>query len=246
MKILDLNELLQAHPYPGRGIVLGRSADGQKAVIVYFIMGRSENSRNRIFETTDDGIRTRAFDESKMVDPSLIIYHPVRRVGEVTVVTNGDQTDTIRDGLLASKSYIYALRTRCYEPDGPNYTPRISGLLHKDGSYALSILKSNDGDPSCCCRYFFGYDHPKAGEGRFIHTYQENAEPLPSFEGEPRRVAITAPDAQTLASQVWTSLNGDNKVSLFVEYLHLTTGERETVILNKHGEQAGAASKAPN
>ena len=217
MKILDINELLQAHPYPGRGIVLGRSADGQKAVIIYFIMGRSENSRNRIFEATGDGIRTRAYDESKMVDPSLIIYHPVRQVGEVTVVTNGDQTDTIRDSLLAGKSYIDALRTRCYEPDGPNYTPRI-----------------------------YEYDAPLAGEGRFIHTYQENAEPLPSFEGEPRRVSVSAPDAETLASQVWASLNEDNKVSLFVQYIHLATGERETVILNKHGEQAHAASKVPN
>lgn len=163
MKILDINELLQAHPYPGRGIVLGRSADGQKAVIIYFIMGRSGNSRNRVFEATGDGIRTRAYDESKMVDPSLIIYHPVRRVGEVTVVTNGDQTDTIRDSLLAGKSYIDALRTRCYEPDGPNYTPRISGVVDQDGSFCLSILKSADGDPACSHRYFYEYDAPWLG-----------------------------------------------------------------------------------
>ena len=234
MKILDINELLQAHPYPGRGIVLGRSADGQKAVIIYFIMGRSGNSRNRVFEATGDGIRTRAYDESKMVDPSLIIYHPVRRVGEVTVVTNGDQTDTIRDSLLAGKSYIDALRTRCYEPDGPNYTPRISGLLSPDGSFKLSILKSADGNPDCNLRYFYEYDAPLAGEGRFIHTYQENADPLPSIEGEPRRVAITAPSAQALADEIWASLNEDNKVSLYVCYRDLASGEMDTVIVNKH------------
>ena len=234
MKTLDLNELLQNHPYPGRGIVLGRSADDKKAVIAYFIMGRSENSRNRVFETTEDGIRTRAYDESKMVDPSLIIYHPVRIVGDDTVVTNGDQTDTIRDGLLEGKVFAQSLRTREFEPDGPNYTPRISGLLHKDGSYALSILKSADGDPSSCRRYFFGYEHSLAGQGHFIHTYQENRDPLPSFEGEPRQVAITAPDAQTLARELWESLNEDNKVSLFVRYTDLESGKSDTVILNKH------------
>ena len=235
MNTLNLNEILRTHPYPGRGIVLGRSADDKKAVIAYFIMGRSENSRNRVFETTEDGIRTKAFDESKMTDPSLIIYHPVRIVGEDTVVTNGDQTDTIRDGLLAGQVFAQPLRTREFEPDGPNYTPRISGLLHRDGSYAMSILKSDDGDPACCCRYFFGYDHPKAGEGRFLHTYQENLDPLPSFEGEPRKVAITAPDAQTWAQELWASLNEDNKVSLFVQSMDLATGERDTVIINKHG-----------
>ena len=234
MNMFDLNEILRTHPYPGRGIVLGRSADDTKAVIVYFIMGRSENSRNRIFEATEDGIRTRAFDESKMTDPSLIIYHPVRMVGTTTIVTNGDQTDTIRDSLLAGESYIQALRTRCYEPDGPNYTPRISGVVEKDGAYCLSILKSADGDPSCNLRYFYEYDAPLAGEGRFIHTYQENAEPLPSFEGEPRRVAITAPNASALAQEVWTSLNEDNKVSLFVQYIDLASGGKDTVILNKH------------
>ena len=235
MNKLNLTQLLESNPYPGRGIVLGRSADGNKAVIAYFIMGRSENSRNRVFEETEDGIRTKAYDESKMTDPSLIIYHPVRIVGDDTVVTNGDQTDTIRDGLLEGKVFAQSLRTREFEPDGPNYTPRISGLLHKDGSYALSILKSADGDPSCCCRYFYGYDHPLAGEGRFIHTYQENLDPLPSFEGEPRKVSITAPDARTLADELWASLNGDNKVSLFVQYMDLATGERDTVIINKHG-----------
>ncbi len=234
MEILDFQKLLEQHPYPGRGIMLGRSADNKSAVIAYFIMGRSENSRNRVFEATEDGIRTRAFDESKMVDPSLIIYHPVRKVGDVAVVTNGDQTDTIRDGLLEGKSYIEALRTRCYEPDGPNYTPRISGVVEKDGAFCLSILKSADGDPTCNHRYFYEYDAPLAGEGRFIHTYQENLDPLPSFEGEPRRVAITAPDAKTLAQQVWESLNGDNKVSLYVSYIDLATGNADSVIINKH------------
>ena len=246
MEKINLNEYLASNEYPGRGIAVAKAPDGRQMFIGYFIMGRSGNSRNRIFEATGDGIRTRAYDESKMVDPSLIIYHPVRQVGEVTVVTNGDQTDTIRDSLLAGKSYIDALRTRCYEPGGPNYTPRISGVVDQDGSFCLSILKSADGDPACSHRYFYEYDAPLAGEGRFIHTYQENAEPLPSFEGEPRRVSVSAPDAETLASQVWASLNEDNKVSQLVQYIHLATGERETVILNKHGAQAHAASKVPN
>ena len=246
MNYLNLAEKLASTTYPGRGIVLGRSQDGKKMVIAYFIMGRSENSRNRVFVEQEGGIRTEAFDPAKLADPSLIIYAPVRVLGAKTIVTNGDQTDTIRDSLLAGKSYIDALRTRCYEPDGPNYTPRISGVVDQDGSFCLSILKSADGDPACSHRYFYEYDAPLAGEGRFIHTYQENAEPLPSFEGEPRRVSVSAPDAETLASQVWASLNEDNKVSLFVQYIHLATGERETVILNKHGEQAHAASKVPN
>ena len=234
MKTFDLLELLQNNPYPGRGIVLGRSADNKNAVIAYFIMGRSENSRNRVFEETEDGIRTKAFDESKMTDPSLIIYHPVRVVGDDTVVTNGDQTDTVRDGLLAGEVFAQSLRKREFEPDPPNYTPRISGLVHKDGSYALSILKSADGDPDCCNRYFFGYDNPRPGIGHFIHTYQENLNPLPSFEGEPRKVAITTASAQELADKLWTNLNEDNKVSLFVRYIDIATGETDTVIKNKH------------
>ena len=236
MKTLDLCQLLREHPYPGRGILLGRSADDKYGVIAYFIMGRSENSRNRIFEETGDGIRTRAFDPSKMTDPSLIIYHPVRVVGGDTVVTNGDQTDTIRDGLLAGEVFARSLRRRAFEPDPPNYTPRISGLMHRDGSYALSILKSADGDPSSCRRQFFGYEHPLAGQGHFIHTYQENADPLPSFEGEPRQVAVTAPDAEALASDLWLSLNEDNRVSLFVRYIDLATGDTEDSIINKHWE----------
>ena len=234
MQIQDLNNILTNHPYPGRGIVLGRTADNKKAAIAYFIMGRSVNSRNRIFEITEDGIRTRAHDESKMVDPSLIIYHPVRVVGDDTIVTNGDQTDTIMEGLKAGKSYIEALRTRCYEPDPDNYTPRISGVVAKDGSYCLSILKSADGDPSCNHRFFYEYDAPIAGTGHFIHTYQENLDPLPSFEGEPRKVAIAAESAQAWADELWANLNEDNKVSLFVQLIDLATGERDTAIINKH------------
>mgnify|MGYP002075189507 CR=1 FL=1 len=234
--MIDLNEYLRINPYPGRGILLGRSADNRKAVIAYFIMGRSENSRNRVFEETADGIRTRAFDESKMTDPSLIIYHPVRLLENgLLVVTNGDQTDTIRDNVAQGHCYRHALNTREFEPDGPNYTPRISGVVKPDGGYNLSILKSLDGDPSCCCRYFFEYDRPKAGTGHFIHTYQENRDPLPSFEGEPRRAAVTAPDAKTLANELWANLNEENKVSLFVRYVDLATKQQETVILNKHG-----------
>ena len=234
MKTYDLLELLQNNPYPGRGIVLGRSADNKNAVIAYFIMGRSENSRNRVFEETEDGIRTKAFDESKMTDPSLIIYHPVRVVGDETIVTNGDQTDTIRDGILEGKCFAQSLRTRTFEPDPPNYTPRISGLLHKDGSYALSILKSAEGDPSSCRRQFFGYENPLAGQGHFIHTYQENLNPLPSFEGEPRQVIINAPDAESFANDIWLSLNDENKVSLFVRYIDLESGDTEECIINKH------------
>ncbi|MBQ3062998.1 MAG: IMP cyclohydrolase [Clostridia bacterium] len=234
MEVMNLKNILAENTYPGRGIVLGRSADNGKAVIAYFIMGRSENSRNRIFELTDDGIRTKAFDESKMVDPSLIIYHPVRVVGDDTIVTNGDQTDTIRDGLLAGKSYIEVLRTRCFEPDPPNYTPRISGVVHKDGAYDLSILKSFDGNPNCNKRFFFEYDNPQPGIGHFIHTYNENLNPLPAFEGEPRTVEMIEGTAQEIADVIWTNLNADNKVSLFVRTIDLKTGETETVIVNKH------------
>ena len=245
-EIKSMAERLSGNTYPGRGIVLGVTPDGKTAVAAYFIMGRSVNSRNRVFVQEPDGIRTEAFDPSLMKDPHLIIYHPVREAGRGLIVTNGDQTDTVWEYLAKGESWEAALRTRQFEDDGPNWTPRISGLQAGDGSYKLSILKSADGDPACSHRYFYEYDAPLAGEGRFIHTYQENAEPLPSFEGEPRRVSVSAPDAETLASQVWASLNEDNKVSLFVQYIHLATGERETVILNKHGEQAHAASKVPN
>ena len=232
--MIDLKEYLSKNPYPGRGILLGRSADNSRAVIAYFIMGRSENSRNRIFETTDDGIRTRAFDESKMVDPSLIIYHPVRVVEGTTIVTNGDQTDTIRDHILAGQTFEQALRTREFEPDGPNYTPRISGMVRPDGSYRLSILKSADGDPACCQRFFFEYDAPIAGQGHFISTYETDGDPLPSFQGAPRTVAVGGESLKDFGDGLWESLNADNKVSLFVRYIDRKSGETETLIYNKH------------
>ena len=233
MEKLNLTHLLESNAYPGRGIVLGRTADNQYAVAAYFIMGRSENSRNRVFTETEDGIRTEAYDPSKMVDPSLIIYHPVRKVGDDLVVTNGDQTDTIRDFLVEGKSFGQSLHTREFEPDGPNYTPRISGIIAPDGSFKLSILKSADGDPSCCHRFFYTYDKPLAGEARFIHTYMGDGNPLPSFEGEPKRVVLDAPNAEVLADQIWNALNPDNKVSLFVRYISLADGSCQQVIKNK-------------
>lgn len=233
MEPTNLSELLKANSYPGRGIVLGRSADGRSAIAAYFIMGRSENSRNRIFVPTEDGIRTQAHDPSKLVDPSLIIYHPVRQAGRGLVVTNGDQTDTIRDSLLAGKTFTEALHTREFEPDKPNYTPRISGLLSPDGSFQLSILKSADGDPACCCRYFYSYDRPLPGEGRFIHTYTGDGTPLPSFRGEPERVALGDATAEELADRIWVSLNPENKVSLFVRYIALSDGSCQDAIRNK-------------
>ncbi len=234
MEPLNLYRLLESNPYPGRGIVLGRSADNRFAVAAYFIMGRSENSRNRIFVPTEDGIRTQAHDPSKMTDPSLIIYHPVRQAGRGLVVTNGDQTDTVRDYLLEGKTFAQALHTREFEPDAPNYTPRVSGLLSPDGSFQLSILKSADGDPGCCCRYFYHYDRPLPGEGRFIHTYMGDGDPLPSFQGEPERVILDAPGAEELADRMWAALNGENKVSLFVRYAALADGTCQDVIHNKH------------
>ena len=235
MKLLDIKQLLNETSYPGRGIILGRSADNTKAVIAYFIMGRSENSRNRVFTETEDGIRTEAYDPAKLSDPSLIIYHPVRVLDNgITIVTNGDQTDTIRDFMLEGHCYRHALLTREFEPDGPNYTPRISGVVKPDGSYNLSILKSMDGDPSCCCRYFYEYDHPQAGVGHFIHTYMGDGSPLPSFEGEPERIAIEANDAQSFADLLWANLNEDNKVSLFVRCIDLENGSTDTVIVNKN------------
>ena len=232
--MIDLKEYLSKNPYPGRGILLGRSADNSRAVIAYFIMGRSENSRNRIFETTDDGIRTRAFDESKMTDPSLIIYHPVRVVDGTTIVTNGDQTDTVADAFRAGTGWVRALRTREFEPDGPNYTPRISGMVRPDGSYRLSILKSADGDPACCQRFFFEYDAPIAGQGHFISTYETDGDPLPSFQGAPRTVAVGSERLKDFGDGLWESLNADNKVSLFVRYIDRKSGETETLIYNKH------------
>ncbi|MCR1906231.1 IMP cyclohydrolase [Intestinimonas butyriciproducens] len=230
----DLFSYLSGNPYPGRGILLGCSADGRRAVIAYFIMGRSENSRNRVFEITEDGIRTKAFDESRMTDPSLIIYHPVRVVDSTTIVTNGDQTDTVADAFRSGGSWVRALRTREFEPDGPNYTPRISGMVRPDGSYRLAILKSADGDPACCRRFFYEYDAPIAGQGHFISTYQTDGDPLPSFEGEPRTVELGDETAAALADRLWNSLNADNKVSLFVRTIDLTTGQTDTAIKNKH------------
>ncbi len=232
----DLMKYLSENPYPGRGIVLGRTADNKKAAVAYFIMGRSENSRNRVFEETEDGIRTRAFDESRMTDPSLIIYHPVRLLDNgLLTVTNGDQTDTIRDAIGEGHCYRHALNTRKFEPDGPNWTPRISGVVKPDGSYNLSILKSMDGDPACCCRYFYEYDNPVPGVGHFIHTYQSDGDPLPSFQGEPRRVAINAADARSWAEALWNALNSENKVSLYVQLFDLNDGKRDIAIINKHG-----------
>ena len=232
--MFQLKNLLQDNSYPGRGIVLGRDPTGKKAIVVYFIMGRSENSRNRIFAATEDGIRTVAHDPSKMTDPTLIIYHPVRQVGRGLIATNGDQTDTIRDYILNGRTFAEALKSRTFEPDVPNYTPRISGLLSPDGSFQLSILKSAEGDPSCCCRYFFHYDMPPAGEGRFLHTYQSDGDPLPSFQGEPVRVALDAPDARALANDVWNWLDLENRVSLFVRYVDLADGTCEDVIQNRY------------
>ena len=234
MKTLDLNELLQNHPYPGRGIVLGRSADDKKAVIAYFIMGRSENSRNRVFETTGDGIRTRAYDESKMVDPSLIIYHPVRIVGDDTVVTNGDQTDTVACEIAAGGSFESALRKRSFEPDAPNFTPRISGILYPEtGEYTLSILKAETPDGARCRRNFYNYE-PEAGTAHLIHTYEHDGSPLPSFCGEPVRIALNAPDAETFAEEIWASLDENNRVSLFVRFIGCADGAEDTFIINRH------------
>ena len=232
MERKDLYKELSENTYPGRGIVLGKNSDNTHMVVAYFIMGRSENSRNRVFEATDDGIRTKAFDESKMIDPSLIIYSPVRVIGSKTIVTNGDQTDTIYNYLAEGKTAEEALRTRTFEPDEPNYTPRISGVMEGDG-YQLSILKSADGDPNSVRRYFFEYSNARSGEGHFIHTYRCDGNPIPSFEGEPTNVEISG-DIDTFTNRMWESLNPDNKVSLFVRYIDLSTGETESKIVNKN------------
>ena len=236
MEMLSIEKELKENSYPGRGIIIGRSADGSKAVTAYFIMGRSENSRNRVFVEDGEGIRTQAFDPAKLTDPSLIIYAPVRVLGNKTIVTNGDQTDTIYEGMDRQMTFEQSLRSREFEPDGPNYTPRISGIMHIEGgayNYAMSILKSNNGCPDGCCRYTFAYENPAAGEGHFIHTYKCDGNPLPSFEGEPKLIAI--PDRlDDFADILWESLNEDNKVSLFVRYIDIATGEYETRIINKN------------
>ena len=236
MKMINIEQELKENAYPGRGIIIGKSADGTKAVTAYFIMGRSENSRNRVFVEDGQGIRTQAFDPSKLVDPSLIIYAPVRVLGNKTIVTNGDQTDTIYEGMDKQLTFEQSLRCREFEPDGPNYTPRISGIMHIEGgkfNYAMSILKSNNGNPESCNRYTYAYENPVAGEGRFIHTYMHDGNPLPSFEVEPKCIAIPY-DMDAFADALWNSLNEENKVSLFVRYIDIATGEYETKIINKH------------
>ena len=236
MKQMSLEQELKNNAYPGRGIVIGRSEDGSRAVTAYFIMGRSANSRNRVFVEDGQGIRTQAFDPAKLEDPSLIIYAPVRVLGNKTIVTNGDQTDTIYDGMDHQMTFEQSLRCREFEPDGPNYTPRISGIMHIENggyNYAMSILKSNNGDPDSCQRFTYAYENPKAGEGRFIHTYMHDGNPLPSFEGEPKPVGISG-TIDEFTDMVWNSLNEDNKVSLFVRFIDLATGACETRIVNKN------------
>ena len=236
MEKKNLQEILKNNAYPGRGIVLGKSEDGKYAVTAYFIMGRSANSRNRVFVEDGEGIRTQAFDESKLEDPSLIIYAPVRVLGNKTIVTNGDQTDTIYEGMDKQMTFEQSLRSREYEPDAPNLTPRISGIMHVENgkyNYALSILKSNNGREGSHNRYTFAYENPFAGEGHFIHTYNENTNPLPSFEGEPTWVGISG-NIDDFTNAVWTNLNEENKVSLFVRYIEIETGKYETRIVNKN------------
>lgn len=236
MKSTTMKAELTSNSYPGRGIVIGKSADGKYAVTAYFIMGRSENSRNRIFVEDGTGIRTQAFDSSKLTDPSLIIYAPVRVFQNTTIVTNGDQTDTIYDGLEKQLTFEQSLRSREFEPDEPNYTPRISGILQVENgsySYSMSILKSNNGNADSCSRFTFSYENPKAGEGHFIHTYLCDSNPLPSFEGEPKLVEIRD-DIDAFTDSLWNSLNEENKVSLFVRYIDITTGLWDTRIVNKN------------
>ena len=228
----DLAALLAGNPYPGRGIVLGKTADGRQSVAAYFIMGRSENSRNRVFVKEPDGIRTQAYDPAKLADPSLIIYHPVRQMGRGLIVTTGDQTYTIRDFLEQGLPFEQALSTREFEPDGPNWTPRISGLLSPDGSYKLSILKSADAEGTACARYTFAYPG-LAGVGHFLHTYVTDGNPIPTFQGEPERVAI--PDTlEGCVNLIWNHLNEANKISLYVRYTDLATGTWEERIVNKY------------
>ncbi len=237
MELKNLATELSSNAYPGRGIVIGKSADGKYAVTAYFIMGRSASSRNRIFSVEDEGIRTEAYDvNTLLVAPELIIYRPVRVLGTDTIVTNGDQTDTVFDGMSEGKTFEESLRIRKYEHDAPNYTPRISGVMHiTDGeySYEMSILKSNNGNPDACNRYTYAYSDPVAGEGHFIHTYMGDGNPLPSFEGEPKWVVIDK-DIDEFTDMLWTNLNEDNKVSLFVRYIDIATGKYETRIINKN------------
>lgn len=236
MKILSLEQELKENAYPGRGIVVGRTADGTRAVAAYFIMGRSANSRNRVFVEEGEGIRTEAFDPARLEDPSLIIYAPVRVLGNETIVTNGDQTDTVYDGRKAGLTFEQALRAREFEPDAPNYTPRISAILQiGDGrfGYEMSILKTDRGNPEACSRYTFSYEDPAAGQGRFLHTYMHDGNPLPSFEGEPKPVEI-GDDMDAFTDLIWSSLNEENKVALFVRSIEIATGKYETRMVNKN------------
>ena len=236
MNMLSLANELNSNTYPGRGIVIGKTKDGKKAVTAYFIMGRSNNSRNRVFVEDVEGIRTQAFDPSKLEDPSLIIYAPVRVLGNKTIVTNGDQTDTIYEGMDKQLTFEQSLRTREFEPDAPNYTPRISGIMHIENNkynYAMSILKSNNGNPNSCNRYTFAYENPIEGQGHFIHTYMHDGEVLPSFEGEPKLVELDG-DIDEFTNMIWSNLNEDNKVSLFVRFIDIKSGEYETRINNKN------------
>ena len=236
MELVSIEKELKENAYPGRGIIIGKTPDGSKAVTAYFTMGRRSNSRNRVFVEDGEGIRTQAFDPSKLEDPSLIIYAPVRVLGNKTIVTNGDQTDTIYEGMDHQMTFEQSLRSREFEPDAPNYTPRISGIMHIENgkyNYAMSILKSDNGRPESCCRYTFAYENPIAGEGHFIHTYRCDGNPLPSFEREPKRITVLD-DMEQFAALLWDSLNEDNKVSLFVRYIDIATGKYETKIINKN------------
>lgn len=237
MKISTIECELNSLAYHGRGIMLGKSADGKYAVAAYFIMGRSVNSRNRVFVPEGDAMRTKAFDESKMTDPHLIIYYPVRTLGNKTIVTNGDQTDTIAELMDKQFTFEQALRVREFEDDAPNFTPRISGIIHRENNgmnFAMSILKSSEGDPSSCERFTYAYSSPKAGFAKFIHTYNGDGEPLPSFEGEPKTLVLPDLDIDGMTELIWTNLNQDNKVSLFVRYIDIATGEIDTRIVNKN------------
>ncbi|MBR5241533.1 MAG: IMP cyclohydrolase [Clostridia bacterium] len=237
MKISTIENELNSLAYHGRGIMIGKSADGTKAITAYFIMGRSENSRNRVFVLEGDAMRTKAYDESKMTDPHLIIYYPVRVLGNKTIVTNGDQTDTIYDLMDKQLTFEQALRTREFEDDKPNFTPRISGIIHREGgemNFAMSILKSAEGDDSSCERFTYAYSNPKSGYAKFIHTYNCDGNPLPSFEGEPKTLILPDVEIDALTDLIWKNLNEDNKVSLFVRYIDLKTGEADTRVINKN------------
>ena len=237
MKVSTLKDELNSLAYHGRGIIIGKSCDGKKAVTAYFIMGRSENSRNRVFVLEGDAMRTKAFDESKMTDPHLIIYYPVRVLGNKTIVTNGDQTDTIYELMDKQMTFEQSLRCREFEDDKPNFTPRISGIIRREGdgmNFAMSILKSAEGDDSSCERFTYAYSNPKAGFAKFIHTYNGDGNPLPSFEGEPKTLILPDLDIDSFVNHVWENLNSDNKVSLFVRYIDIVTGETDTRVINKN------------